>query len=118
MAHFIIIGGGIGGLATACSLRARGITCEVYERAAELREVGAAIGLWPNATRVLKHLGVLDELIRLAHVPPAGALRDWRGRVMVRMINFKSDVPSVFAHRADLHGVLLDALSPDRKSVV
>ena len=33
----IIIGGGIGGLATAISLRAIGVGVEVYERAARLR---------------------------------------------------------------------------------
>ena len=44
-----------------------------------LREVGAAIGLWPNATLVLQHIGVLEELKKLAHVPPMGALRDVSG---------------------------------------
>src|SRR5438045_4088634 len=107
MSKLIIIGGGIGGLATAACLRARGIASEVYERASELHEVGAAISIWPNASRVIKHLGLLDALQSCSHIPPAGALRDWRGGILVKMINFTTDVPSLFLHRADLHAVLL-----------
>jgi 2-polyprenyl-6-methoxyphenol hydroxylase-like FAD-dependent oxidoreductase len=111
--RLIIIGGGIGGLATAGCLRLRGFESTVYERTAELREVGAALGLWPNATRILKRLGVLEELMKHAHVPPVGALRDWRGRLLVRMAALETDVPTVFAHRADLHRALLQAVPPE-----
>jgi 2-polyprenyl-6-methoxyphenol hydroxylase-like FAD-dependent oxidoreductase len=114
MAKVVIIGGGIGGLATAGCLRLRGMEADVYERAPHVRELGAALGLWPNATRVLKHLGVLDELIQHAHVAPAGALRDWRGRELVKMQELASDVPTVFAHRADLHRALATAIAPER----
>ena len=47
----IVVGGGIGGLSAAIALRRAGIQAEVWERAPEMREVGAGIGLWPNATR-------------------------------------------------------------------
>lgn len=114
MLNILIIGGGIGGLATAGCLLRRGMEADVYERADHLRELGAALGLWPNATRVLKHLGVLDELIQHAHIPPAGALRDWRGRELVKMQQFETDVPTVFAHRADLHRALAKAIPPQR----
>jgi 2-polyprenyl-6-methoxyphenol hydroxylase-like FAD-dependent oxidoreductase len=114
MARLIIIGGGIGGLAAAACLKARGIEADVYERTGELREVGAALGLWPNATRVLKRIGVLDELIKRAHVPAAGALRAWDGRVLKHMVQLEAEVPSVFAHRADVHRALLAAIPPDK----
>lgn len=114
MVKVVIIGGGIGGLATAGCLRLRGIEADVYERAPQLRELGAALGLWPNATRVLKCLGVLEELIQHAHVPPAGALRDWRGRELVKMHQLETDVPTVFAHRADLHRALAEAIAPEK----
>src|SRR5579862_9352726 len=100
MARIVIIGGGIGGLAAAACLRARGVEAEVYERTRELREVGAALALWPNATLVLKHLGVLDGLLKQAHVPPAGALRDSRGRVLKKMAQLQLESPTIFAHRA------------------
>jgi len=44
-----IIGGGIGGLATAIALRQRGIASDVYEAATEITAVGAGIMMSPNA---------------------------------------------------------------------
>ena len=41
----IIIGGGIGGLSAALTLGRVGIRCDVFERATELKEIGAGIGL-------------------------------------------------------------------------
>ena len=45
----VIIGAGVGGLTLALLLRQRGIAAEVLEQSAELREVGAAVGLAANA---------------------------------------------------------------------
>ena len=47
--RIIIIGGGIGGLTTAIALSKIGVDVQVYERAPELREVGAGIALASNA---------------------------------------------------------------------
>ena len=43
----LIIGGGIGGLATALALHQAGLRPLVFERAPELREVGSGLSLWP-----------------------------------------------------------------------
>ena len=43
-----IVGGGIGGLTLALSLRQRGLAADVYEQASELREIGAAVALTAN----------------------------------------------------------------------
>ena len=114
MAHFVIIGGGIGGLAAAACLQARGIQAQVYERAGELREIGAAISVWPNSTRVFQRLNLLDALIARSHVPPAGALRDWRGRILMKVVNFEGSTPALFTHRADVHAILRAAVEPER----
>lgn len=53
----VIVGGGIGGAATALALHHAGFDVIVYERTPELREVGAGVALWANATHVLKNLG-------------------------------------------------------------
>lgn len=57
-----IIGGGIGGLATAIALGKCGIEADVYEQAPELREVGAGIALASNALLALDLLGVGGEV--------------------------------------------------------
>ena len=66
----VIIGAGIGGLTLALLLRQRGIVAEVLEQSAELREVGAAVALAANATRVLRHLGLAESLARPRPSPP------------------------------------------------
>ena len=108
----IVVGGGIGGLSAAIALRRAGIQAEVHERAPELREVGAGIGLMPNATRQLRRWGLLDDVIRRGFVFTGGEMRDARGAVLTRMHFPRSDAPGVLIHRADLHAVLADALPP------
>lgn len=106
----IVVGGGIGGLSAAIALRRAGIPAEVHERAPELREVGAGISLWPNATRVLRQWGLLEDVMRRGFPLDAGEIRDARGAILTRMHLPAADAPSVLLHRADLHAVLLDAL--------
>jgi 5-methylphenazine-1-carboxylate 1-monooxygenase len=62
----LVIGGGIGGLATALSLHAVGIECEVFEQARGIRELGVGINLLPHAVKELASLGLLDALGRVA----------------------------------------------------
>ena len=47
----IVIGGGIGGMAAALSLRNEGIEVEVYEQAQALSEIGAGLQIAPSAGR-------------------------------------------------------------------
>lgn len=58
----IIVGGGIGGLTAAIALRQTGWSVRVIERAEQFGEVGAGVQLGPNATRVLKRLGLGEKL--------------------------------------------------------
>jgi FAD-dependent urate hydroxylase len=84
-APVVVIGGGIGGLAAALALDRAGIAVEVYERAPELNEVGAGIGLWPNALRALDRIGVGEDIRALAVTDADGGLRSASGRVLVHM---------------------------------
>ena len=56
-----IVGAGIGGLSLALALRERGLHADVFEQAAELTEIGAAIGLAGNAIREFARLDLLDQ---------------------------------------------------------
>lgn len=57
MATAAIIGGGIGGLATAALLTDLGWETEVFERASALPITGTALGMWPEAMAVLDRVG-------------------------------------------------------------
>lgn len=60
--HVLIIGGGIGGLATALSLHKAGISATVFEAVPEIRPLGVGINMLPHATRELTELGLADRL--------------------------------------------------------
>jgi len=74
----LIVGAGIGGLTAANALRQAGMGVEVFERAAELKEIGAGIVLSANAMRVLQHLGLTATIrikyrwAKVKHETPAG----------------------------------------------
>ncbi|PBP18039.1 salicylate 1-monooxygenase [Diplocarpon rosae] len=56
-----IIGTGIAGLTAAIALRKHpNINVELYEKATELKEIGASITLGPNGLRTLQRLGLED----------------------------------------------------------
>ena len=55
-----IVGAGLGGLATAIALRRHGIDARIYERARELRSIGAGLTVAPNG---LKALAAIDASI-------------------------------------------------------
>lgn len=58
-----IIGAGIAGLGAAIALKDHpGVDVQIYERATELREIGASIALGPNGMRTLDRLGVENAL--------------------------------------------------------
>ncbi len=59
-----VVGGGIGGVATATALLRREIDVHLYEQAPELTEVGAGVAIQPNGVRMLERLGLGDELRR------------------------------------------------------
>ena len=58
----IVIGAGIGGLSAAIALRKAGMETVVFERARELKEVGAGLSLTANATAALNELGLAHAL--------------------------------------------------------
>jgi 2-polyprenyl-6-methoxyphenol hydroxylase-like FAD-dependent oxidoreductase len=109
-----IIGGGIGGVAAAAALFKSGIDATVYERAPELKEVGAGMMLWPNATRILQGLGVLDALAGRSGPNTHFLVRASCGKILMNMELGKFDVPALCARRSDLLAALLLAVPHSR----
>jgi 2-polyprenyl-6-methoxyphenol hydroxylase-like FAD-dependent oxidoreductase len=105
-----IVGGGIGGVATAVALHQFGFNAVVYERSARLHEVGAGMMLWPNATRVLQELGLLEDVLARSGRNTNFLVRTSSGEILMNIALGKFDVPAVCMRRADLLSVLLTAL--------
>ena len=114
----IIVGAGIGGLTAALTLRRSGLEVQVFEQAAELREVGAGIQISPNATRLLHRLGLAEPLHQVAVRPRALEMRRWQdGKVLSRqpladVCEATFGAPYYHLYRPDLLAVLAAAL-PD-----
>ena len=58
----VIIGAGMGGLATGIALTQAGYAVEIYDRVTDLRPAGAGISLWSNGVKVLNHLGLGEQI--------------------------------------------------------
>lgn len=106
MKKIIIIGGGIGGVATAISLSRAGLEPIVYERTSQLREVGAGIALWANATHVLKNLGLLEEAVRVGYLITNYQFNSQYGKELVNVSIDGFELPVIGIHRAQLHQLL------------
>jgi len=72
----IVIGGGIGGLATALGLAESKKYVKVLEQAPEFLEIGAGLQLAANATNVLQRFGVMEKIEDIAVYPKRLVLMD------------------------------------------
>ncbi len=109
----IIAGGGIGGLTTALMLHARGIDCDVFEQAEQVRELGVGINTLPHAIKELAALGLLERLDAVAirtyelFYTNRFGQEIWREP---RGLDAGYDVPQFSIHRGRLHGVIYQAV--------
>lgn len=113
--HAAVIGAGIGGLAAGIALRRAGWSVTVFERAEEIRPLGAGLSVWPNGVLALRALGlgaVADEA-----PPTGGALRRADGTELAdfdpQVIVERYGAPLVGIHRGDLHEALVAGLGSD-----
>ncbi|MFC4945916.1 flavin-dependent oxidoreductase [Pseudonocardia sp. GCM10023141] len=118
--NVVIVGAGIGGLATALFLHEAGIACTVHERSTSIRELGVGINALPHAVGPLARLGLLERLAEVAI--STGELRYAHrlGPEIMRRacgIDAGHEFPQFSIHRGRLQGVLhravLDRLGPD-----
>jgi 2-polyprenyl-6-methoxyphenol hydroxylase-like FAD-dependent oxidoreductase len=110
----LVVGGGIGGLASALALTRAGVRVRVLERAPQFGEVGAGLQLAPNATRILRGWGLLDQVVAHGVLPRRLMMRDAvDGRDLTHLdladVGRRYGAPYVVIHRSDLHAILLAA---------
>ncbi|MGK9055047.1 FAD-dependent monooxygenase [Xaviernesmea oryzae] len=114
-----IIGGGIGGVALAASLKGRGIESHIFERAPAFGEVGAGIQMTPNAVKIMRALGIFDALEKVSFLPQNIIGRNWKTAREMWRTPLARDCPRLYGapffhvHRADLHRILLDRIDLD-----
>ncbi len=101
-----IIGGGIAGLSSAACLAKAGDEIEVFERASELRETGAGVNLWSNATRVLAKMGLLERCLEKSTPLSSIEVNSLKGRVLLQARLDREDSPVICMRRPDLLSVL------------
>jgi 2-polyprenyl-6-methoxyphenol hydroxylase-like FAD-dependent oxidoreductase len=110
--HIAIVGGGICGLSLALNLHKRGISCHVYERAPEIRELGVGITLLPHAMREFAVLGVGNELLGAGIENVESCFFNRFGQLIYKEPRGKLSgykFPEVGIHRGRLHLILYRA---------
>ncbi|WP_406003089.1 FAD-dependent oxidoreductase [Streptomyces sp. NBC_00829] len=111
----LIVGGGLGGMTAALSLRQRGLSVTVLEQAPQFGEIGAGIQTAPNASRILLGLGLRKQLEAIHTEPQDQVRRRWKDGSVIGLTRLGNHVkqrynaPYWHYHRADLHGVLTEA---------
>lgn len=111
-----IIGAGVAGLTAALALARHGMTSDIFEQAPALAEVGAGLQISPNASHILRELGVLGELEAVWTEPERIALvsgRTLRPISHVPVGGFarqRWSAPYGVLHRATLQKALLRAV--------
>ncbi|KAJ3770467.1 hypothetical protein FB446DRAFT_744193, partial [Lentinula raphanica] len=134
--HVVIIGAGIGGLASALALAKHGIhRIDVYEVASNLGFVGAGIQLAPNMVRILQRLGCWEPIAKEAtELKIASIRREYSDgsyhRLSNRLVESSDDkelsrvdfahieerygTPHMVGHRASLVGELYNACKEEK----
>ncbi|KAI6709225.1 salicylate hydroxylase [Diplocarpon mali] len=112
----VIVGAGIAGLSAAVGLKKAGHDVVILEQAGEIREVGAGIQIAPNATRVMRRLGLLEEIMLKANVLEEISIRRWKDNTelgtapMGPVVGERYHAPMCVIHRGDLQAILLQAV--------
>src|SRR5438477_2133230 len=114
--RILIVGAGIGGLTAALALLREGHDVQVYEQAPALAELGAGVQISANGSRVLFALGLEDAIHGVWCEPAGKEIRLWNTGETWKLFDLGAEsvarygAPYFMIHRADLHGVLTDAV--------
>ncbi|NKX49405.1 hypothetical protein HER39_02175, partial [Arthrobacter deserti] len=105
----IIVGAGIGGLATALALQNTGWNVHIIVRSGSTAVAGTGLSIWPNGAAALERLGLGEDFERIS-LPVRGGVLDLDGRPILELDHegvlgrYGRGVRTV--HRADLTALL------------
>jgi len=110
----LIVGGGIAGCTCAALMKKYGIAeVTLIERASEFGNIGYLIALWGNGRRILKELGIDEEVaVKNGCEYDTDTFMDSNGRLLkkVSLAVFKRFFATVVIKRTDLHRGLFELL--------
>jgi salicylate hydroxylase len=112
----LVAGGGIGGLAAVLACAQRGLSVQLLEQASAFGEVGAGVQLGPNVVRLLNGWGLADALSSVAAFPAELRVRSATSAQVLGVLPLGRRAVQTYGAayatiaRADLHGLLLDAV--------
>lgn len=113
-----IIGAGLGGTAAAALMAKAGFNVVLYEQAPAFSRLGAGIHLGPNVMKVMRRIGIEDELNRTGAHPDYWYSRDGITGEEMAQIPLGDYAKSHYGasyltvHRGDFHKLMTDALPP------
>lgn len=110
MRRAVVVGAGVGGLATAGALARTGWSVTLLERSDRLRADPAALLLWPNAVAALRSLGLGGGLDGIATPVPFRGLRRPDGQWLAPQTAVGAGTTPMVAHAEDLHDALIAGL--------
>ncbi len=90
-------------MTAALALHRAGIDVTVYEQAPAFTEIGAGMSVWPNATRILGTLGVLEPVLAGGETVRQFDLHRPNGTLISSIPMEGFPTPALCIHRADLH---------------
>lgn len=113
----IVVGGGIGGVATALAFARQGWPVRLLEQAEQIGAIGYGVQLGPNVVPMLRALGVEEAARRAAYLPTELRLHDMNSGETLFDIPLRTPAfdaryggsPYMAIHRVDLHELLVAA---------
>ena len=110
-----VVGGGLAGLAAAHALTTFGIKAEVFEAAAALGEIGAAVNVSPQAIKALQAINLGDNVAAVANSSPGIYTRNMQTGEFLEFNDRQETAarygaPYYTFHRADLLAALASGL--------
>lgn len=114
MKQIAIIGAGIGGLTSALAFKQKGFNVIVYESAAEIKPVGAGIGIANNAMQIFKKLNIHEKIENAGVKVSAMNITDHNLRSLsvmdLKEFEIKYGVCNISIHRAVLQNILAEEI--------
>lgn len=114
-----IVGAGLGGAAAAALMHKAGFNVRLYEQAPSFSRLGAGIHVGPNVMKVMRRIGIEDELNRQGSHPDFWYSRDGLTAEVIARIPLGDYALSHYGasyltvHRGDFHALMMKAVPPE-----